>query len=108
MILITIRAVIASMCPFTSKLGSVLSIFNIVAFYVFIIMVFFVAPHWWHGLIALAINFIIPLFTPRVDPNSFSNTARFVSLVLSSYYFTITNSRYVFRPIYLMEGRGMK
>lgn len=83
MILIAIRAVINSLCPFTSKLGSVLGILDIVAFYVFVIIAFFVAPHWWHGLIALAINFIVPLFTPRVDPNSFSDMARLVSFVLS-------------------------
>ena len=48
MILIAIRAVINSLCPFTSKLGSVLGILDIVAFYVFVIIAFFVAPHWWH------------------------------------------------------------
>ena len=83
MILIAIRAVIGSMCPFTSKLGSVLGVLNIIAFYVFVIIVFFVASHWWYGLIALAINFLVPLFTPRVDPNSFNNTARLVFGVLS-------------------------
>jgi hypothetical protein len=54
-------------CPFTSTVGSVLGLIGIIARYVFIGMLFFIAPEWWYGLVMLAVEWFTPIIIPRVD-----------------------------------------
>lgn len=74
---------IGATCPFTSKLGALLSMVAMIASYVFIVLVFFMGAHWWYGLLLLAVTFVVPLLVPKVNPYEFPNSARVVSGLLS-------------------------
>ena len=76
-----IRSVLSSVCPYTSKIGGVISIPCLVATFVFIVLTFFFAPAWWYGLIAVGIFVLTPLFTPRIDPNSMKPISRLFSTI---------------------------
>ena len=54
-----------------------------VASYIFIVLSFFFAPHWWHGLLLLAVMFIVPLLTPKINPYTCSPTFKTISGILS-------------------------
>ena len=79
LILLVINRVLASLCPFTTKIGSVISMLTFVASLVFIVLVFFFAPHWWYGLIAVAIFLVVPHLLPRINPDAMSENARILS-----------------------------
>ncbi len=64
--------IIAGTCPRTSSLGSILGLLNMAATFVFIILSFIFAEHWYYGLILCAIYFILPVFLPRIDTNNMS------------------------------------
>lgn len=67
---------IGATCPFTSKVGGLLSLVAMIASYIFIVLAFFFAPHWWHGLLLVAVMFFIPLLTPRINPDCCGDTFR--------------------------------
>ena len=79
LVLFVINRVLASLCPFTTKIGSVISSLAFVATLAFIVLTFFFAPHWWYGLIVLAVFLIVPLLLPRIDPEGMSENARIMS-----------------------------
>ncbi len=60
---------IGATCPFTYKFGALLNILSMVASYVFIILAFIFAPHWWYGLILIGVTIAIPLFMPKINPD---------------------------------------
>lgn len=74
---------IGATCPFTSKVGGLLSLVAMIASYIFIVLAFFFAPHWWHGLLLVAVMFFIPLLTPRINPDCCGDTFRGVSVMMS-------------------------
>lgn len=74
---------IGATCPFTSKVGGFLSWIAMIASYIFIVLAFFYAPHWWHGLLLVAVMFFVPLLTPRINPNNCGDTFKVVSGVLT-------------------------
>ena len=74
---------IGATCPFTSKVGGLLSLVAMIASYIFIVLAFFFAPHWWHGLLLVAVMFFIPLLTPRINPDDCGVTFRVVSGIIS-------------------------
>lgn len=75
--------IIGSTCPFTSKIGSVLNFLSMIASYIFMILVFFFAPHWWYGLILIGISLIILFIIPRIDPNECGSKMRIYSGIFS-------------------------
>lgn len=79
LVLFVINRVLASLCPFTTKIGTVVSSLTFVATLVFIVLTFFFAPHWWYGLIVLAVFLVVPLLLPRIDPEGMSENARIMS-----------------------------
>jgi len=80
--LFVIERVLASTCPFTIKVvGQILGFVSMVATIAFVVLVFFFAPQWWYGLIALAIYLLTPSLTPRVDPNNTSAALWWYSMV---------------------------
>ena len=79
LILFIVNRVLAGLCPFTTKLGSVISTITFVATLVFMVLVFFFSPHWWYGLIVLAVFLVVPLLLPRIDPEGMSENARIMS-----------------------------
>lgn len=79
LVLFVINRVLASLCPFTTKIGAVVSSLTFVATLVFIVLTFFFAPHWWYGLIVLAVLLVVPLLLPRIDPEGISENARIIS-----------------------------
>lgn len=74
---------IGATCPFTSKVGGLLSLVAMIVSYIFIVLAFFFAPHWWHGLLLVAVEFFIPLLTPRINPDCCGDTFRGVSVIIS-------------------------
>jgi hypothetical protein len=79
LVLFVINRVLASLCPFTTKIGSVISSLAFVATLAFIVLTFFFAPHWWYGLIVLSVFLVVPLLLPRIDPEGMSENARIMS-----------------------------
>lgn len=75
--------IIGATCPFTSKAGSILSLAAMIASFIFIVLSFFFASHWWHGLLLIAILLIVPLLTPKINPNDCGHTYKVVSGVMS-------------------------
>lgn len=67
LILFIVEKILASTCPFTSKVGTAIGFVNLLARYAFIVLVFFFAPEWWYGLVAIAIDWLIPVVTPKPD-----------------------------------------
>lgn len=82
--LFIINRVLAGLCPFTSKIGGILSWLSIIAEWVLMALTFFFAPHWWYGLIMVGLYFIIHLLLPRINPNTMSDKARIASGVGST------------------------
>lgn len=78
-IFFVINRVLACLCPYTSKIGSVISMFCMVATLVFIVLTFFFASQWWYGIIVIAIYMLIPVLIPKIDPNAMGTTARMLS-----------------------------
>jgi hypothetical protein len=74
-----INRVLTCLCPYTSKIGGVISIPCLVATFVFIVLTFFFAPLWWYGIIAIAIYLFIPVLIPKIDPNAMGPTSRMLS-----------------------------
>lgn len=63
--------IIGTTCPFTSKFPGVpLTWLSMIASWVFIALTFFFANHWYHGIILLLIEWLLPLLIPKTDPNS--------------------------------------
>lgn len=60
--------VLGATCPFTSPIGSILGLISMIARYVFIGMLFFLAPEWWYGLVMLAVEWFAPVVIPRINP----------------------------------------
>lgn len=80
--LFVIEAILSSTCPVTIKnIGPIIGIVEIVAIIVFMVLTFFFAAHWWYGLVAVAIYFAVPFFTPRVDANNISDEMRIYSFI---------------------------
>lgn len=79
LMLFIVNRVLAGLCPYTTKLGSVVSTIMFVATLVFIVLVFFFAHQWWYGLIAIAIFFIVPSLMPRINPHAMGDNARILS-----------------------------
>ena len=50
-----------------------------IARWVFYVLVFFFAPAWWWGLVVIAVNFFLPFFLPRVNPEQLSDMGRALS-----------------------------
>lgn len=71
--------VLASLCPWTSKVGAVLSLLCLVATYVFIVLTFIYAGQWWYGLVSIGIYLLTPLILPKMDADAMSNTGRLFS-----------------------------
>lgn len=78
-ILFAVRVILSSLCPFTSKIGSIFSMVTMIATLIFIPLTFFFAPHWWYGLITLGLYFLLPLLLPRVNPDTMSDNGRILS-----------------------------
>lgn len=78
-ILFAVKVILSSLCPFTSKIGSIIGMVAMIATLVFIPLTFFFAPHWWYGLITLGLYFLLPLLLPRVNPMAMGTTARSLS-----------------------------
>lgn len=93
--LFVVERVIASLCPYTSKLGGILGWIVVVAEIVFIGLTFFIAPKWWYGLIALTIYFVVPVLMPRIDPNSMSAGQRTLSGIGSTFNYVIVVLMYL-------------
>lgn len=74
---------IVATCPFTSKVGGFLSLVAMIASYIFIVLSFFFAPHWWHGLLLIAVMFAVSLLAPKINPYDCGNTFRCVSGIIS-------------------------
>lgn len=72
--LYVVTIVLGSTCPFTSPLGSILSLVGMIARYVFIGILFFLAPHWWYGLIMLLVNWFVPIILPKINPEDMRNS----------------------------------
>ena len=66
--LYVVTIVLGSTCPFTSPLGSILSIIGMLARYVFVGILFFLAPHWWYGLVMLLVYFLLIVLIPKINP----------------------------------------
>lgn len=79
LVLFVINRVLASLCPFTTKIGSVISSLAFVATLVFMVLVFFFAPHWWYGLIVVGLFLLVPHLMPRINPEALSENARIIS-----------------------------
>lgn len=62
--------IIGATCPFTSKIGSVLNFFAMIASYIFMILVFFFAPCWWYGLVLVAITLVTLFVIPKINPGN--------------------------------------
>ncbi len=82
---------IAGMCPF----GGISGTLNLIARIVFMVLVFFKAEEWWYGLILIAINFLVPLLTPRVDPHAMTGGGRLISVVGNIVALALTVVSYV-------------
>ena len=89
-LLFIVNRVLAGICPFTSKIGSVLSWLSIVAVWVLMALTVFLAPHWWYGLVVVGLYFIVPLLLPRINPGAMSDKARIVSDIGSDINIAIT------------------
>lgn len=74
---------IAGTCPLTSPVGTILNFITMVAGYVFVILTFFFAPHWWHGFFAIGAILLVPLVTPKINPANCSPGLRAYSMVFS-------------------------
>ena len=70
---------ISGTCPVTSPVGTILNFVSMIAGYVFVILTFFFAPHWWYGLILLAVSF----FRPMANPADCSPGLRTYSMIFS-------------------------
>ena len=79
LVLFIINRVLASLCPFTTKLGNVISTITFVATLVFMVLVFFFAPHWWYGLIVVGLFLLVPHLMPRINPETLNENARIIS-----------------------------
>lgn len=86
---------IASTCPRTSKLGSILNMLSMAAILVFIVLSFFFAEQWYYGLILGAIYLLVPFFTPRVDANNMSGGGIVWSMIGSHLVPFITIAIYI-------------
>ena len=60
------------LCPFSDSRLAILNIIHLVANWIFIVLTFFLLPHWYYGLGVVATNFLIIFFSPRIDPYSFT------------------------------------
>lgn len=56
--------------PKTNKFGSILSALTLVARFVFVVLMFFNAPHWWWGLVLIAEYMLVIAIVPRVNPDN--------------------------------------
>ncbi len=74
---------IGATCPFTSKLGGILNMLSMIAKFVFIILAFIFAPHWWYGLILLGISAFVPLLVPKINPESCGHAMHIYSGIFS-------------------------
>ena len=83
LLLFAANRVLVGLCPFTSKLGGVLSWIAILAELVLIVLAFFFALHWWYGLIMAGLYLVIPLLLPRINPESLSDKAKLWSGIVS-------------------------
>ncbi len=81
--MLIVNRIIAATCPFTSKIGSILSIVNFIAVPVFCILCFFYATSWWYGLVAWAIYLFTVLFIPKINPNETGVLFRIYSGIFS-------------------------
>lgn len=79
LVLFVINRMLASLCPFTTKLGNVISTIAFVATLVFMVLVFFFAPHWWYGLIVVGLFLLVPHLMPRINPEALNENARIIS-----------------------------
>lgn len=75
--------IIGATCPFTSKIGSVLIFLSMIASYIFMILVFFFAPHWWYGLVLIAITLITLFAIPKINPSNCGSLMYFYSGIFS-------------------------
>lgn len=88
--------VLSSLCPYTIEdIGPIISILNMLARIVFLILVFFFAKEWWYGLVAILLNFIVPFFLPRVDPKNLSEIGQAFSVGGSALSVVMTIMSYV-------------
>ncbi len=83
LLLFAANRVLVGLCPFTSKLGGVLSWIAILAEWVLIVLAFFFALHWWYGLIMAGLYLVIPMLLPRINPESLSDKAKLWSGIVS-------------------------
>jgi len=75
--LLIVKQLLTSTCPYTIiGIGQLLDIASMFATIVFIVLTFFVAPHWWYGLIACAIYLVVTMAAPRV--NQYSTNVAFI------------------------------
>lgn len=87
--------ILASLCPYTSKIGAYIGWVALVAVLVFIVLTFFFAGKWWYGLISLAIYFGIPLLMPKINPVSMSDNGRIISGIGSTINYVIVALMYL-------------
>lgn len=69
-ILYVVSRILGLTCPFTSPIGTVLGTLDLIARYVFIVLCFFFAPHWWYGILVIALGILTLIFTPKIDVNN--------------------------------------
>ena len=88
--------VLNSLCPYTIEgIGPIVSILNMLARIVFLVLVFFFANEWWYGLLAIVANFIVPFFLPRIDPYNLSELGQGLSVGGSTISVVMTIMSYV-------------
>ena len=61
------RKVLVSACPFTPKCMTFINWLFFFAEFLFIVLTFFLSPHWWYGVIAIAIYIFTPLIVPKIN-----------------------------------------
>ena len=71
--------------PFTSPIGSAFGFLSLIASFVFVILTFFFAPHWWYGLYTIGAMMLVLLVTPRIDPSECTPGQRIYSMVASHF-----------------------
>ena len=76
--LYVVTIVLGSTCPFTSPLGSILSIIGMLARYVFVGILFFLAHHWWYGLVMLLVYFLLIALIPKINPSDMKSNIGFI------------------------------
>lgn len=61
------RRILVSLCPFSPKGLTFINWLFFLAEFLFIALTFFLSPHWWYGLIAIAIYIFTPLVVPKIN-----------------------------------------